>query len=206
MGTELALSYKSAALTGHLAPTISAPAEIVAQLNAPTGVAQVAVSDLDEGATVTVTVSDAHGLLAADTQAAGGGGTITGVGSTRLTISGALAQVNADLTRLSDEDPSLTPDTITVLANESASGVASPKIILVGHIFTLTNVADTVSGGPAEDVAVATSNTLSSGDQIDGAGGANLLVLSGAGKVQPERARDTGRHRPDRRPGGPGGL
>ena len=81
MGTELALSYKSAALTGHLAPTISAPAEIVAQLNAPTGVAQVAVSDLDEGATVTVTVSDAHGLLAADTQAAGGGGTITGVGS-----------------------------------------------------------------------------------------------------------------------------
>ena len=181
VGTQLALSYKSASLTGHLAPTISAPAEIVAQLNTPTGVAQVAVSDLDEGATVTVTVSDAHGLLAADTQAAGGGGTITGVGSTRLTISGALAQVNADLTRLSDEDPSLTPDTITVVANASAGGVASPKIILVGHTFTLINVADTVSGGPAEDVAVATSNTLSSGDKIDGGGGSNTLALEGPG-------------------------
>ena len=54
-------------------------------------------------------------------------------------------------------------------------------MILVGHTFTLSNMADMVLGGPAEDIVVATSNTLNSGDQIDGAEGANLLVLSGAG-------------------------
>ena len=58
--------------------------------------------------------SDGNGALSANTGAAGGGGTITpsNAGKT-LTFTGTLAQVNADLTTLTDDDPTTPSDTIS---------------------------------------------------------------------------------------------
>jgi hypothetical protein len=79
------------------------------------------------GETFTVTVSDGAGVLAANTGATNGGGTITPSNANMtLTISGTLAQVNADLTTLTDNDASTAADAITVNATDSFGNVATP--------------------------------------------------------------------------------
>jgi hypothetical protein len=47
---------------------------------------------------LTVSLADGTGLLSATTSTTGGGGTITGAGTTYLTVTGSLAPVDADLT------------------------------------------------------------------------------------------------------------
>ena len=62
---------------------------------------------------------------AAATNVTGGGGTITGSGTTDLTIAGTLTQVNADLTTLTDAETSLASDSIAVNADDGCSGIAA---------------------------------------------------------------------------------
>jgi plastocyanin len=74
-----------------------------------------------------VVVADGNGGLSANTSAIGGGGTIAASNSgKRLTITGTLAQVDADLTALADDDATTTADTITVNASDSFGNTASP--------------------------------------------------------------------------------
>jgi Ca2+-binding RTX toxin-like protein len=47
--------------------------------------------------------------------------------------------------------------------------------------FALTTGADSIAGARGNDIVVATAGTLSAGDSIDGGGGRNVLLLSGAG-------------------------
>ena len=81
--------------------------------------------------TFTVTLSDGHGKLSATTSAEGGGGSISGSGTTSLTITGTLSQVNADLATLSDTDPSSGSDTITLTAKDSFNNSAQQQTIAV---------------------------------------------------------------------------
>jgi Ca2+-binding RTX toxin-like protein len=50
-----------------------------------------------------------------------------------------------------------------------------------GQSFSLTSGADTILGTAGNDTIIAVAGSLSAGDSIDGGGGKNLLLLSGAG-------------------------
>ena len=89
----------------------------------------VSESSLAVGETFTVTFSDTYGDLSVSTTVTNGGGTITGSGSNDLTIAGTLAQVNADLTTLTDTDATPGTDAITVSATDSLGGNAAPQTI-----------------------------------------------------------------------------
>ncbi len=95
------------------------------------------------GETFTVTLSDTSGDLSANKSAPGGGGTITGSGTTGLTITGTLAQVNADLTTL--KDTVATPDTIRLSATDSYGNSAIEQAIAVGSCGDITATGKNVS-------------------------------------------------------------
>ena len=146
-----------------------------------TGVSLSDVNGVGPNGNFTATLADTYGLLSANSGAPGGGGTITGAGTKALTIAGTLGEVNADLSTLTDLDSQLLPDSITVNANDGIGGTAAAETILVGHTFTLTTAAATVTGGPGNDLVAAASGTLVAGDQINGNGGTDTLALVGAG-------------------------
>ncbi len=101
--TDDALPVETLTITGTVAtataavPTITAPSTLALTAGAAGAVAGVSVDDSNVGVNLSVTLSDAAGLLSANTSGSGGGGTITGAGTTSLTITGSLAQVDADL-------------------------------------------------------------------------------------------------------------
>ena len=104
--------------------------------------------------TFTVTLSDGQGKLSATTSAEGGGGSISGSGTTSLTITGTLSQVNADLATLSDTDPSSGSDTITLTAKDSFNNSAQQQTIAV-----------TASGLPVLTAPVDGDGCAQSGDE-----------------------------------------
>jgi hypothetical protein len=103
--TATANSTANVAQATNAPPVITAPASAAVQAGQAAKITGVSISDADAvsaSETITVSLADAAGLLSANTGASGGGGTITGAGTTHLTISGTLAQVNADLATLTD--------------------------------------------------------------------------------------------------------
>src|SRR5258705_266680 len=96
-------------------PVITAPATAVVGVGKPIGISGVSLSETGNttGETFTVTLVDTNGLLSAT------GTGITGSGTTTLTITGTLTQVNADLATLTDTDSNLAADTITLTALDS---------------------------------------------------------------------------------------
>jgi hypothetical protein len=121
------------------------------------------------GEIFTVTLADTNGLLSADTSASGGGGTITGAGTTSLIITGSLAQVNSDLTTLKDTDGTAGSDTMAVNAFDS-----------FGNIATQQTIAVTVNGPPV--IAVPGAQTISVGQATTISG----VSLSESGNVTGE--------------------
>jgi len=88
-------------------------------------IAGVRVGDPDAvsaGESITVTLADTTGLLSANAGTPGGGGTIGGSGTTTLTISGTLAQVNADLSTLAYVNNSFGTDNIDISAGDGRGG------------------------------------------------------------------------------------
>src|SRR2546423_6515544 len=77
------------------------------------------------GVPLCVLLIDTNGLLSAS----GGGGTITGSGTTTLVVSGTLTQVNTALGSLSDTDSNLAADTISLNANDSLGNTSAQKQI-----------------------------------------------------------------------------
>jgi autotransporter passenger strand-loop-strand repeat protein len=76
--------------------------------------------------TFTVSVSDTYGLLSTT------GPGVTGSGTTSLTLTGSLAQVNADLKTLTDTSfAAYPPDSITLAATDSFGAQANPAAIAV---------------------------------------------------------------------------
>ena len=86
------------------------------------------------GEQVTATVSDTTGDLSVNASVAGGGGTVTGAGTTTLSIVGTLAQVNADLATLTYETSALGSDTLTVSASGSRGGAGKAASLTVNTI------------------------------------------------------------------------
>ena len=115
-------------------PVITAPAAatvVVGQTDPISGVS-INESPAIPGETFTAVVADTNGVLAANTGALWGGGTITpSNGSTTLTIAGSLDEVNADLSTFTDDDPSTSVDTITISASDSLDNTAVQEQIVI---------------------------------------------------------------------------
>ena len=148
------------AVTASVTPVITVPGAQtlgINQLTAITGVS-LAESGATGSETFTVTLVDSNGQLSANTSGAGGGGTITGSGTTDLIISGTLSQVNADLGTLKDSDgtaTSGTPETITLTADDSFGNVATAKTIAV-----TVNGAPVIAVPGAQTVALGTATAI----------------------------------------------
>ena len=121
------------AVTASGGPVLTVPGSQTVGLNHATAIAGVSLAESGSSAneTFTVTLSDSQGLLSAS------GAGVLGSGTTKLTISGSLDQVNAELATLSDTDPSSGSDTITLTAKDSFGNQAPTQTIAV-----------TASGGP----------------------------------------------------------
>jgi D-alanine-D-alanine ligase-like ATP-grasp enzyme len=135
-GTTIALATAST-------PVITAPAPLAAILNVSSTISGMSVADADAvaaGLILTVTLSDGRGLFSATNIA---GGAIAGVGSTKLTITGTLAQVNGDLATVTYLNSGLGTDTITVAALDSAGAAAASKLtaVTVGALAWSTPVS-----------------------------------------------------------------
>ena len=151
----------------------------------------------------TVTLSDSNGQLSANSLASGGGGTVTGPGTT-LTISGTLTQVNADLATLQDTDPTPGPDTITVNVTNSLGNSATaqtiavlangPPVIVVpttpqaagvNQAATISGVSITESGNTTGETFTVTlsdsTGQLSANTSASGGGGTISGSSSGSG-------------------------
>jgi hypothetical protein len=132
-------------VTVNGSPSLSVPASAALAQNTTAAISPVTLSETGNtttsGETFTVTLTDTNGLLAANTGAADGGGTVSTPGTT-LTISGTLAQVNADLGTLTDDDPSAGSDTISVSATDSFGNSAGSMTIPVSVAALSNNAFD----------------------------------------------------------------
>ena len=108
-------------------PAIAAPATATVRQNQATAITGVSLAETGNttGETFTVTLSDTNGRLAAT------GTGVSGSGTTSLSITGTLAQVNSDLATLTDTDTSTAPDKITLNAGDSFGESATPQSITV---------------------------------------------------------------------------
>lgn len=91
---------------------------------------------------MTATLTDATGLLSAT------GTGVSGSGTTKLVVSGTLAQVNAALATLTDSDPVVGTDVITVAAVDSSGNSAANKTVNVyvtSAIFISTPTEQVIS-------------------------------------------------------------
>ena len=110
--------------------TLTVPGAQTLQQGNTAAIAGVSLSETDNtaGETFTVTLTDTHGDLSANTSATGGGGTIAGSGTTSLTITGTLSQVNSELGMLTDTDATAGGDLITLNATDSFGNFSSQSI------------------------------------------------------------------------------
>jgi hypothetical protein len=189
-------------------PSISAPGTTTVGLGQAGSVRTVTIAETptSDGEAFTLTVSDSNGTLAANTGAANGGGTITpSNGNTILTISGTLLQVNADLTTMTDTEPTTASDTISYGLSDSNGGTANPAStsLTVNGVPTISAPG---SAGVAQNFATAvgtiavgeTGNTTTSGEMFsvvvaDGEGvlSANTGATNGGGTITPSNSNLT---------------
>jgi hypothetical protein len=119
-------------ITVNGAPSITAPTTATVTLAGATAISGVSVTETGNisaaGAPqVTVTLTDTHGLLSVTDE----GGTVTGEGTTSLTITSSFSVVNSDLSTLSDTDSTSGADTIKINATDSFGNVATQSTIAV---------------------------------------------------------------------------
>jgi T5SS/PEP-CTERM-associated repeat protein len=186
-------------------PVISAPSVAVVERSHERAIPGVSLSETAAvaGETFTVTLSDTNGLLIAGN---GNGATVTGAGTTNLSISGSLAQVNAVLGTLFDSDAKTPSDSITLNATDNLGGIAAAETIAVvvngppvivaptsvtvdqNIVATIAGVSLTESGDTSgETFSVTVSGTHGEFAATNFAGGAtlsgngtNALTVSGS--------------------------
>jgi hypothetical protein len=108
-------------------PMINAPATAMVQAGQPGAIGGVSISEspVTSDETFMVTLNDTNGALSVT------GPGVLGSGTTSLTITGSLDQVNSDLATLTDTDDITPSDTITINASDSNGGMAMPATIAV---------------------------------------------------------------------------
>jgi len=152
------------AVTANGLPIITHPATATVGVGTLTAISGVSLSETGTtaGETFAVTLTDANGLLSAT------GTGITGSGTKAMSVTGSLAQVNADLTTLKDTDASTLPNTINLSATDSLGNKAAAA------------VAVTVNGsviGPGDNEILAYGATVSGA--IEFAGSNATLSIAG---------------------------
>jgi hypothetical protein len=154
-----------------LITTVPASETLVAGLI--NGLPGIAVSDLGLGDTGTLTVSltDTTGLLAAS-----GDGTITGSGTNLLTIAGTATQVNADLATLTDLMSTVGNDSITVASTDSNGNSDSQTIAVTANALP-SEITSGESLGLTTDLILSGNFLLDAGATLNLGG--NILTLTG---------------------------
>ncbi|HEY6434417.1 MAG TPA: calcium-binding protein, partial [Acetobacteraceae bacterium] len=158
-----------------------------------------AAADTESSTLSSATVSVTAGLLAGDrlnftNQNGITGSYNAGTGVLTLTGTASLANYQAALESITYSSTSLTPTnlggdptrTVTWQVND---GTANSNTItstvdvngVTGQTFFLTTNADTVVGTANNDLVIAATNALSTGDVINGNGGTDTIALSGGG-------------------------
>jgi hypothetical protein len=108
-------------------PSITAPTSAPVGSNQASPVSGVSISESPaiSGETFTVALADTSGILSAT------GVGVSGSGTTSLSITGSLSQINSDLATLTDTEATNAPDTITINTVDSYGGKAGPTQIAV---------------------------------------------------------------------------
>jgi autotransporter passenger strand-loop-strand repeat protein len=173
------------AVTVNGLPAITAPASATVSLTQPTAISGVSLSEsgTTTGEIFTVKLGDSNGLLAAT------GAGITGSGSKALTLSGSLAQVNADLATLTDTDTTAGADKITLAATDGLGNVAAGTISVAASsnlvpVFTAPTTKTLGLGRPAAISGVSLAETGSTGGEsftVRLSDASGLLSATGAG-------------------------
>jgi len=158
-------------------PPPKVPATATVALNSPTPLNGLSVAS---GGSNTMTLTDTNGLLFAT------GAGVTGAGTTSLTITGTDSQVNAALATLTDTDPMLGADTISVADNGATASIAVTAIPLDLFLTATTgdwsNAADWSLGAspgsstPISDVGFFGSGSVATVSDSEAAG----LIIIGA--------------------------
>jgi hypothetical protein len=102
-------------------PRLTRPATVVVQQGQASPITGVTVSEADplpQGQSITVTLADSNGLLSV----VPGNARVTGLDTTRLTVTGNANQINAALETLADTDAVAGTDTIGVYATDTRGG------------------------------------------------------------------------------------
>ena len=133
-------------------------------------------------------------LLDGSFSVSGGGAPLVNGGFTSFANDAAGATAGGDTITLNTGTAGVFGETITLAATgTNASGyagalaaetltVTGTVVAPVNQTFTLTTGPDTFTGGAGNNTVDAATNTLSSGDNIDGGvGGTNTLALTGGG-------------------------
>ena len=137
-------------------PLINAPAAITLGVGQAAAIGGVSVAETPttDGETFTASVADMQGVLSASNA---GGATVTSSnGNTTLAIVGTLAQVNAALASLSDDDAATPSDAIAINVSDSNGGAAATASIAVtvnGSPVITVPGAQTVGQGVATTIA-----------------------------------------------------
>ena len=137
----------SVAVTVASPPVLTAPGSAILGQNYPTRIDGVSLAETNAGATETFTVvlRDTTGLISVGNNF---GGTVTGNGSTSVTVSGTLGQVADNLqNELAVTESSITSDALTVNATDGFGNVSSQQTI------SLTVNGTPVITAPANETA-----------------------------------------------------
>ncbi len=139
-----------------------------------TAISGVSLSESGAGAneTFTATLADTNG----DLSTTGALGTITGQSTTTLKLVGTLAQVNADLAGLRDNDPSTADDTIDIGASDSFGNAATPASVAVSVTAAPTATIDAVDGDREINAVEAEAGVVVTGTSTGLASGATLSL------------------------------
>ena len=186
---------KTIAVTVNGLPVIAAPTTATVGVGQATPITELSLSETGTttGETFTVTLADTNGLLSAT------GTGVTGSGTKALTVTGSLAQVNADLATVKATDAATPSDTITLAATDSFGNHAAAKTIAatvnglpviaapttatvgVGQATAITGLSLSETGtttGETFTVTLADTNGLLSatGSGVSGAGTTSLSI------------------------------
>jgi len=183
-------------------PVIAAPASAAVAMSRATAIHGVSLSETGNmsGERFTVTLVGTNGDLSAS------GTGVSGAGTTSLTITGSVSQVNADLATLTDTENTPASNTITLDASDSLGNAASQKQIAVtvnGPLVVTAPAAATVNqsqatpisgislsesgntSGETFTVTLSDTNGLLSatGPGVSGAGTTRLTITGSLGRV-----------------------
>jgi hypothetical protein len=150
---------------GYGAPVFAGPAAIARPTASPEAVSGVSLSEIGNqtGESYSVTADDNFGTLALIQS---GADVVTGSGSTSLTITGTLVDVNAALATLTDTDAASRADTIMWNANSVDGGDATLLYIGVVCFLAGTRILTGAGERPVEALCI--------GDKV--------MTLSGKGR------------------------